>query len=67
MTSRIEDGLAHATDSLQRSTGRLVRSGRRIVHDHPTAIGLGAVLGIAAVAAIIAFFALRGDRDQDYS
>lgn len=67
MNARIEDGLASATDTLQRSAGRLVSSGRRIVHDHPTAIGLGAVLGIAAVAAIVAFFALRGDEDQDFA
>lgn len=61
MKSRLEDGLASASDSLQQTAGQLVSSGRRIVHDHPAASGLGAVLCLGAIAAIVAFFAQRGD------
>jgi hypothetical protein len=55
------DTLAAGTERLQRSVGQLARQGRRMIHDHPSAMAFGALLGAVALAAVVAYALLSRD------
>lgn len=63
MNTRLDDRLGSAADSVRRSAGQLAQQGGRIVNDHPTAVILSSLLGLAAIASLAAFFLFTRDDD----